>query len=68
MTRQDEHERGIFWQAFDPPPEEERQGLVDLDSSLELSLAEYRARLARGEVELIDPVTGTVTFHPVDDD
>ena len=45
---------------------EERQVPVPPESPLGRAMAEYRERLARGEVEPIDPDTWTVTPIPVE--
>jgi hypothetical protein len=46
---------------------EERQVPVDPDSPLGRAMAEYRERLAAGDVEPLDPETFTVEPIPVTD-
>jgi hypothetical protein len=48
--------------------EEVREHRVDPDSPLGRAMAAYRERLARDEVEQIDPETFTVTPIPVEPD
>lgn len=47
---------------------EEIQVPVDPDSPLGRAMAEYRERLARGEIEPIDPETFAVAPTPVEPD
>lgn len=47
--------------------EESRQAPVPPDSTLGQAMAEYRARVASGEAETVDPATWRVDPAPVED-